>query len=753
MSDSFWARHVEICTKINGKRYPVPSSVVNSLLKSFDQRNLPRPSTTQIQALMNSPSANGEASKAYTLIRYYQVSQQGLFVTNENTDKFGTTIKYTGAENWESVMCYMDALLFAMFANLDSFEPMLFLSNQSQNILVNRLSNLLRVYVNLLRTGNLIKTDLTIRICETLHQLGFTEAMSHKQQDASPLFEFLAETLSMPLLTFKIDIQHGGKFNEEDDRKYSKERMLFVSIPEVVSGESNNENEILLEECLEHYFNNSINVKRELERRATMESSKNHKPFTEMIETVEDPTELTHESGSISKGSSRIQVRTRSSTLSIWTVNDNEPNSKPKEVSLPAWMFLRLLPFYTDDNDVSVSENGKTDSIAKGSREFAKRRPVLPICLKRYSFENKRANRSQVKVIIPPVINLPSFVADENDDNKTSHNYKLILESAICHRGTSTTSGHFVAAVRRNYQRVNETDDESYCAEWYLYDDLHKPKVVEKSFKEIFNTEWPYILFYRLISYEESESSANSIRSGQSSTNSPRVIIPQGSKSKYWQEDTLSPILSASNSPSFKSESAIDSLNKSLTNMSANSEGGSDTAPPESKHVDIRDRYYWYIPDSNMDYYKEDSLSKVSTRRTSFTAPFRKNSQWSETSATNTKSETSAINTKSPTVDTKSQETPSPSGSMWRFKSKNKSKSPPLETHEIESMVSHMSLTNPEPHIETITDVHSNPERSKIDTRHHHHILHRHNHDEINNSYKRSRSMREAYRKEKCIIC
>ena len=35
----------------------------------------------------------------------------------------------------------------------------------------------------------------------------------------------------MPLLTFKIDIKHGGKFSKHDDEKISKERILFVSIP------------------------------------------------------------------------------------------------------------------------------------------------------------------------------------------------------------------------------------------------------------------------------------------------------------------------------------------------------------------------------------------------------------------------------------------------------------------------------------------------------------------------------------------
>ena len=41
-------------------------------------------------------------------------------------------------------------------------------------------------------------------------------------------------------------------------------------------------------------------------------------------------------------------------------------------------MFLRLLPFYTDDNVIT----NELQSVVKTSKEFATRRPILPICLK-----------------------------------------------------------------------------------------------------------------------------------------------------------------------------------------------------------------------------------------------------------------------------------------------------------------------------------------------------------------------------------
>lgn len=64
-----------------------------------------------------------------------------------------------GAENRGGVTCYLDALLFAMFCKLDAYESML-KSNFAPEDPKNRLLNLLRIWVNLLRSGKLINTDL-----------------------------------------------------------------------------------------------------------------------------------------------------------------------------------------------------------------------------------------------------------------------------------------------------------------------------------------------------------------------------------------------------------------------------------------------------------------------------------------------------------------------------------------------------------------------------------------------------------------
>ena len=71
---------------------------------------------------------------------------------------YDPNIKLLGAVNREGVTCYLDALLFAMFARLGSFEAMLYKNFEADGR--NRLATLLRLWVNTLRSGHLITTDI-----------------------------------------------------------------------------------------------------------------------------------------------------------------------------------------------------------------------------------------------------------------------------------------------------------------------------------------------------------------------------------------------------------------------------------------------------------------------------------------------------------------------------------------------------------------------------------------------------------------
>lgn len=708
--DSFWTGYLDLLVRntqnkhndalpTNTKKYSSTSSAV-SHVRSLFTSDLPQPSSAQIIALLKLPfSLGGNVARTYFLTRVFQLSTQGFFITNDDVDLCGEQIKLVGAENWENVMCYMDALLFSMFAKLDSFEPVLFLLNQSPNPLASRLSALLRVYVNLLRLGNVITTDISQAICECLASLGFTEATSHKQQDCAPLFEFLTETLAMPLLTFRVEIQHLGK-HDDDDRRYSKERILFVSVPELTTEEENLLEDITLEECLEHYFNNSISVKRELQRRATLDSLQylplgdvtirsngsvdytTSESFSRNLSDLSSkpapltPTREVSDAPQLNARSSQVRIRTRSSTLSVWSINSVE--NQNKEVMLPAWMLLRLLPFYTDDNDSSAG----SELVARNSVEFANRRPVLPICLKRYSFAkgDHKASRSRRRIIIPPVIDLPLFVDNDTDDNENaSLGFKLILESAVCHRGTSIESGHFVSAVRVSSRLEDESLEQSLASQWYLYDDMKKTRVVTKSFKDLFDTEWPYLLFYRLVASNDGKDGvvSSALSAHKSHVSSP-VIAPRGAKATFWADETseikahedtatldLSPKVTLTPmvelSPTIVVETIVNPPEATkvalgskgaqsgetpilpaaaASQLLAGSDNGKsldhlvDLLPTNPKFVDIRKRYLWYVTDRKKNYYKETaSLSKKGSNISILVTPqFRRNSQWSNLS-------------------------------------------------------------------------------------------------------------------------
>jgi hypothetical protein len=66
-----------------------------------------------------------------------------------------------------------------------------------------------------------------------------------------------------------MDIYHTGREEKEDDHRFVNERLLEVAIPE-----QEGDHVICLEDCLETYFNNRIEVKRYLQRQNTIASNK-----------------------------------------------------------------------------------------------------------------------------------------------------------------------------------------------------------------------------------------------------------------------------------------------------------------------------------------------------------------------------------------------------------------------------------------------------------------------------------------------
>jgi hypothetical protein len=96
--------------------------------------------------------ADGDVDKAFEILVLFQESVEGTIKHYDNS------IPMLGAVNRSNVTCYLDALLFAMFARMDNFEPILCTTLDDEP--KRRLSSLIRLWVNMLRTGKLIPTDI-----------------------------------------------------------------------------------------------------------------------------------------------------------------------------------------------------------------------------------------------------------------------------------------------------------------------------------------------------------------------------------------------------------------------------------------------------------------------------------------------------------------------------------------------------------------------------------------------------------------
>jgi hypothetical protein len=439
------------------------------------------------------------------------------------------------------VTCFLDSTLFAIFSHLDSFEPMLY--NPFPDLPRQRLSFLLRLWVNMLRTGQLITTDITARIQGAIADCGWADAAELQQQDASEAFTFITDKLELPLLTLKMDIFHAGKEDETDDHKFINERLLEVAIPEDPTGQGK---EIRLEDCLEEYFNNKIEVRRYLERRATMNSVKSPiepsiKAAAIHVETIEIDPESSSPATPISSvppmpPRPRMPARPRQQSIiqDRFTPSQSQSGqdslteipteastrsragSVRKTVMMPGWQFFSLIPWYTNNtptNDAGIAAH------------FNDKRPVLGLCLKRYTFKNGQPARLDTYIDIPIEIGLPHFIQDDavTDNGAIFGNFKLSLQSVVCHRGNSVDSGHYVALVRSPLTEGATSSGGS--SQWVRFDDLAPQRITPVDIDVALHQETAYLLFYQIMPIDEesakSESGASEVNLGHSTTSLP----------------------------------------------------------------------------------------------------------------------------------------------------------------------------------------------------------------------------------------
>lgn len=472
---------------------------------------------------------DGEA--AFRLLMLLQETYEGI------VQPYVPNLKLLGSLNRNGVSCYLDALLFAMFARLDSYEAMLY--DNYEDIPRRRLAGTLRLWVNMLRKGMLITTDVTRHLQEAMAECGWEEAVRTQQQDPSEAFAFITEKLGLPLMTLKMDLFHTGKEEPQDDHKFVHERLLEVAILEEPA---EGKDEIRLEDCLEVYFNNQVEIKRHSEdsrrslagaqgadssypdEKADGEGSGVHIEVAEVASTPTLTPGSTFENNNAPSQSKDPLARVRPGLgrkrgasifsqrkVEIIGVDPDEGKDGEKEsssleekkkvatkveVEMPAWQFFRMLPWYTDNLPTSD---------AQVAAHFSNQRPVMGICLKRYSYTSSGvAVRRGTYVDIPLEIAIPKFVGDEDMDESGPlfGNFRLILQSVVCHRGVAVTSGHYITLCRGKAAAGTgasglDLEDESEDP-WMRFDDLAQERVTYVDIQTALREETPYLLYYQI---------------------------------------------------------------------------------------------------------------------------------------------------------------------------------------------------------------------------------------------------------------
>jgi hypothetical protein len=117
--------------------------------------------------------------------------------------------------------------------------------------------------------------------------------------------------------------------------------------------------------------------------------------------------------------------------------------------------------------------------------------------------------RQNTFIDIPDSLRLPHFIVDDRhvEENGLSTDYKLVLQSVICHRGDSVHSGHYISFCRvapklltdnRRYDNDPPPDYEE--AQWVKFDDLADTRVTTvDDIKQSLKDEMPYLLFYQIV--------------------------------------------------------------------------------------------------------------------------------------------------------------------------------------------------------------------------------------------------------------
>lgn len=117
---------------------------------------------------------------------------------------------------------------------------------------------------------------------------------------------------------------------------------------------------------------------------------------------------------------------------------------------------------------------------------------------------NGDAIRLGTQIDVPVEIGLPHFIQDDHvdEDGPLYGNFKLSLQSVVCHRGTSVNSGHYIALVRGTNTMAEKAAGSAVVQDskhWMRFDDLASKRITLTNIEQALKEETPYLLFYQIV--------------------------------------------------------------------------------------------------------------------------------------------------------------------------------------------------------------------------------------------------------------
>ncbi|KAF9094725.1 hypothetical protein BGX29_009379 [Mortierella sp. GBA35] len=322
-----------------------------------------------------------------------------------------------GAVNDQMTSCYIDALLFAMFARLSAFEGLLNVNldaesdsdsegsaaagpelgpskKDEERLHTHRLQTWLRMFVNQLRSGRLIQAHVVKELRQHLYCCGWNcpgprdPPGSSRQEDSSELFMFLTEKLHLPYLPLEQRLLHGAKISADDD-KVITERMLQICIPTPDQPAASESSQV----------------------------SKLGSTFSKLLSSSKSTSSDSNSSASSQPDASMLEVLSLENLLAQYFYDNTltgirrkvssgtgAPLSPGVEIPVSAWQVLELLPFYSSSNE-------QGGIIQASQSQYPSGVVILPLILKRYSFgPDMQARRIGTPIDIPRRIDFSRFV-------------------------------------------------------------------------------------------------------------------------------------------------------------------------------------------------------------------------------------------------------------------------------------------------------------------------------------------------------